>query len=172
LRKVKISLKRGVRQWSFTIYDTVESAIYLKTEPITDLETPDYRRTITLERGESLEAEWLGSEWIYDYDTRIIDGTESGDPRGFVKYEKVRMGKITPVKGLQRETIYLELYSGWVSGGTILWSKDGTQGDIRITPIKGRSVSKVDFAKVFADHPPEEDEDPAELFKDVPAILN
>lgn len=154
MKKIRLNLKRGVKSWSFTIYDSVESAYYLKDEPIMNDEIEEYRRVVTMGRGETIEAEWLGAEWVYDED----EGLPS---RGYKKFDKVRLGKISKLKDVGRgakSTSYLELYSGWVSQMEFPWAPDDTRNDIRIIRVNGRAASKLDFSKLFTRHSDEQEE--------------
>ena len=66
MKKVRLNLKRGSKPWSFTLYDSAESAFYLKDEPpYPDGFEEDYRKIVTLKPGEVLEVEWIGSEWVF-----------------------------------------------------------------------------------------------------------
>lgn len=155
MKKIRLNLKRGVKSWSFTLYDSVESAYYMKDEPFMDDEIEEYRRIVTLERGEIIEAEWLGSEWVY--------GEE--DDAKYYKFDKVRMGKISNLKSQFTNVNYLELYSGWVSSVEFPWKVDVSKNDIRITRINEKNVSKIDFSKLFL-HQKEESDDKADDSRD------
>lgn len=145
MKKVRLSLKRRTRTWSFVLYDSAESAYFLKDEPLySDVE--DYRRVISLSPGESLELEWMGCEWVHETSETDVLGIGKADSR---KFDKVRVGKITPVKSPTYKTTYLELHSGWVLSEDIPWSAEDGREDIRITPLKGRIRSKVDFNRLF-----------------------
>lgn len=149
MKKVRLNLKRGAKPWSFTLYDSAESAYYLKDEPpYPDGFEEEYRKIVTLKRGEILEIEWVGSEWVFaDEDFSIF----RRPPTEYDKYDKVRVGKITPVKGAEEKMGYLEVYSGWCFGGDVPWTSDKDQVGLRITEIKGSVVSKFDFPKLFSD---------------------
>jgi hypothetical protein len=149
VKKVQLSLKRGSETASFTLYDSVESAYYLKDEPpYPDGFEEEYRKIITLKQGDILEVEWVGSEWIFD------DG-KNDFPRDcsvlFEKYDKVRIGKITPLKGTEEKFGLLEVYSGWLVEGDIPWYKKTTPFGLKITQVKGKVVSKFDFSQIFLD---------------------
>lgn len=158
MKKVRLSLRRGVKSWSITLYDSVESAYYLKDEPFEENSSmiEDYRRVVTLSPGETLEVEWCGSEWVYD-DDHLVEGAHSNKLSPFFlhKFDDVRIGKSTPMKGEDIPTSRLSVYSGWVVGSSIDWKK-GLSAAVRITPIKGRMRSKFDFSKLFLDEDDEE----------------
>jgi hypothetical protein len=149
VKKVRLSLKRGASPVTFTLYDSVESAYYLKDEPpYPDGFEEEYRKFITLRQGEILEAEWVGSEWIFD------DG-KNDFPKEydvlFEKYDKVRIGKISPLKGTSEKLGLLEVYSGWLSESDIPWYQKSTSYGLKIAQVKGKVVSKFDFSQLFLD---------------------
>jgi hypothetical protein len=151
VKKVRLNLKRGVRSWSFTLYDSAESAFYLKDEPeYDDRFEEDYRKVITIKPGDIVEAEWLGSEWVYDDDyADFFSRSYTTLDNSHEKYDKVRVGKISPMKGTTQKLGYLEVYSGWVLGTAIPWSPEEGQTKVRITEIKDKVVSKFDFTELF-----------------------
>lgn len=151
MKKVRLNLKRGVKSWSFVLYDSPESAYYLKDEPIMDDDVEEYRRTITMGRGEIIEAEWLGAEWVY--------GEDGDEPSQYKKFDKVRLGKITTLKSTASKTKYLELYSGWVMDSNIPWVVDDSRNDVRITKINANKSSRIDFSKLFLGYGEESESD-------------
>lgn len=150
MKKVRLNLRRGVKGWSFVLYDSAESAFYLKDEPFYGDDVDDYRKVVSLMPGETIEAEWVGSEWIYADDsdpTRAVPSTQLQQ-----KFDKVRLAKMVPIKGTPQKTGILELYIGWVRGGDVDWAPSETQSKVRITPIKGKIRSKVDLSRLFVKH--------------------
>lgn len=148
MKKVRINLKRNQKSWSLTVYDSSESAFYMSETPEkNDFDSSEYCSIVTLSPGEVIEAEWLGSEYVYK-DELAKRGTHV-DAQTSEKYEKVRLGKLTSVKTEAMTRHFVELHSGWVLGGTVPWAADDTRKDIRIIPIKGRIRSKLDFTKLF-----------------------
>lgn len=155
MKKVRLSLKRGSKPWSFILYDSAESAYFLKDEPLyPDGFEEEYRKIITLNKGDILEVEWVGSEWVFeDEHEDFLRKPVVLRPEVFDKYDKVRVGKITPIKGTEEEEKmgYLEVYAGWTFGGTVPWSAETTSHGLKITEVKGRIRSKFDFPKLFSD---------------------
>lgn len=172
MKKVRLNLKRGVKSWSFVLYDSAESAFYLKDEPFYGDDVDEYRKVVSLKPGESLEAEWVGSEWIYPEE--VGNELPSPDAKPQQKFDKVRVAKMIPIKGSSQKTGLLELYIGWIQGGDVKWSPDDTQSKVRITPLRGKSGSKVDFSRLFVKY--ETDEGDAESVgqaaPDDPVVLN
>lgn len=140
MKKVRLNLRRGIRSWSFVLYDSAESAYFLRGEPIEG--DDEYRRLVELRPGEIIEAEWMGSEWVY---------SGALDPRGRDKFDKIRLGKVVPLKSVEGQESYLEIYSGWVADEELPWGPDDSRKDVRITRIKGKVRSKVDLDSLFSD---------------------
>lgn len=167
MKKVRLTLKRRTKAWSFILYDSPESAFFLRDEPIFG-EFEEYRRVITLSPGELIEVEWMGCEWIDDSDGTDIFATGTGKGQ---KFDKIRMGKITPVKNPSYKASYVELHSGWVQSKDIPWRDEESRDDVRITPIKGRMRSKIDFSRLFEGQGRPEADDAIEMSGD-PSRLN
>lgn len=154
MKKVRLNLKRGVKKpWSFTLYDSAESAYYLRDEPpYPDGFDEEYRKVVAVNPGDILEVEWVGSEWVFSDDgSDFLQSPMNLDSVDYDKYDKVRVGKITPLKGTEDKMGYLEVYSGWIFGGVVPWSAKSTQDGLKITEIKEDIVSKFDFPKLFSD---------------------
>lgn len=164
MKKVRVSLKRGVKSWSFVLYDSAESAFFLKDEPMSrDPSDEEYRRNVVIRPGDIAEIEWVGSEWVYDDESEVKKGLKSDFHLTHTKYDKIRIGKISMLKTSGKDTQktgYLEVYSGWVHGGDVPWSQEAAQESVRITPIKGKIHSKIDFSKIFVDSHLDDEETP------------
>ena len=166
MKKARINLKKNQLPWSFVLYDSVESAFYLKNE---HLKANDMSlcKVVVLKPNDIIEAEWIGSEYVY-----LDESTESFENIDIQceKYEKVRIGKITPLKKTTEDKgYYVELYVGWLPNGSFQWTSDDTRDDVKITQIKGRVLSRLDFSKLFEGHPDVLDEDvhnPQKLFSE------
>lgn len=153
MKKVRITLKKGGNPWKLVVYDTPESALFLSEEEKQD--TDDYRHVLVLEEGSTMEAEWLGSEWVYRDEVQTDQITKG---REYVKYDKIRLGKLTPIDGPAHRTGYLRIYVGWVPGDVIPWATEGTRRGLKITPIIGKRRSKFDLSKLFVqDMTPQEE---------------
>jgi hypothetical protein len=150
VKKIRINLRRGIKTWTFVLYDSAESAFYLKEElPEVD---DEHCKIVRFESGDVAEVEWLGSEWVYE-DEMTQDATEKTRLRlDHEKYDKVRIGKMSKSKtrSNDQKTDYVELYSGWIPSGVIPWS-EVDQKPIRVIPIKGKIQSKLDFSKLFSE---------------------
>ena len=155
MKKVRVSLNRGIKSWSFFVHDSSESAFYLRDLGEDEDFDEEYRRMVTIERKDIVEMEWLGSEWVHHEEVGHSE-----------RYDMVRLAKIvTP--GNVSSASYIEIYSGWVIGDTFDWSgKTDRPIGVKITPIKGRMKHKLDFSQIFS-ATKDDNED-----KGVPMILN
>ena len=154
MKKVRLNLKRGVKKpWSFTLYDSAESAFYLKDEPpYPEGFEEDYRKVVTIKPGDILEVEWVGSEWVFpDEGEDFLFKPMILTAGNYDKYDKIRVGKITPIKGTEEKMGYLEVYSGWIIGGDVPWAAVQGNDHLKITEINGKMSSKFDFPKLFSD---------------------
>jgi hypothetical protein len=175
LKKVRLNLKRGARSWSFVIYDSSESAYYLRNEPVYSPDSEEeYRKVVVLKPGEIIEAEWMGAEWVYD--DEVIPGFGAAATSSHEKFDRVRVCKFTSVKevGDKTKTGYLELYSGWIHSGCLPWRSEAASDDVRVTEIKGRIKSKLDFSKLFQGTSLEEEEiiEERKMMSEEPVVLN
>jgi hypothetical protein len=158
VKKVRINLKKNVDSWSFVIYDSVESAFYLKNETLKPNDM-DFCKIVSLGQGDVLEAEWMGSEYVYLDESAEHKVSNLGIQHE--KYEKVRVGKLTTASSKASSFDkggYVELYVGWIPAGCIEWSTDDTRDDLKITQIKGRVRSRMVFGNLFVGHPDDADE--------------
>jgi hypothetical protein len=142
MKKVRLSLKRGTQKWTFILYDSAEAAFYLKNGI---KEKSDYYQDIDLKYGSFMEAEWLGSEYVYT-DVTNSDGYES--------YDYVRLAKF--VKGTRTNPRdYVEIANGWIVGGSIPWSED-CQSSLKIIRLNEKRKHRFDFSVLFKTMPMEE----------------
>lgn len=144
MRKVRIILRKGAKPWSIVLYDAAESALFLSSEAIQA--NDDYRKVIKLEQEDVLEVEWLGSEWVFRDEVKD-DSLTQGKPH--IKYDKVKIGKMTPIVGSAQRSGYLRIYTGWVTGDTIPWPDGDKRRGLKITHVKGKIQSKFDLSKLF-----------------------
>lgn len=165
MKKARITLKKNQLPWSFVLYDSVESAFYLKNEHL-KANDMTFCKVVVLKSNDIIEAEWIGTEYVY-----LDESSESFENIDIQheKYEKVRIGKMTPLKSIEDKGGYVELYVGWLPSGAFQWTSDDTRDDVKITQIKGRVRSKLDFSKLFEGHPDDLDEDvhnPQKIFSE------
>ena len=172
MKKVRLNLKRGSKAWAFVLYDSAESAYYLKDEPILDDEIEEYRRIVSLSPGETMEMEWVGSEWVYEDDSGVSNKSPSTVMHD--KFDKVRICKSIPIKGAGKDDKLIEAYSGWMSGRAMKWTGEDIPEGVRITPIKGKMRSRFDFSELFEGQMDEDDEEyeSQEEFEGEELILN
>lgn len=158
MKKARINLSKGVKSWSFFIYDSSESAFYLKDLADDEDFDEEYRRSVVITRGDFVEIEWMGSEWVHHEET----GRDE-------KYDMIRLAKLV-AKENSTTTGYVEIYSGWTAGSTFDWTgRHNTNTMIKVIPIKGRMKHRLDFSKLFSYQKNEEENgdemphDPKEL---------
>lgn len=175
MKKVRINLRRGVKSWSFVLYDSAESAYFLKDEPVYAPDTDEeYRKVVVLRPGETIEAEWIGAEWVYGDETS--PGFDVPTDMIHDKFDRVRLGKLSILKGKDGvdDTNYLEIYSGWLPAGSLPWRQETSPDSVKVTEIKGKIKSKLDFSKLFRGTSLEEEEliEERKMVSDEPLVLN
>lgn len=148
VKRIRVTPRKGSNTWSIHVFDSAESAFYTRNAPgsIEKL-GDDVVRRVSIERGDQVEIEWIGSEWVY-----------SGVEHGFDKYDHVRIARLlggappSLKDGDDDQVGYLELYSGWVHPDALRWSTGGTQNGARIFRLTERSRSRFDFNDLFSDN--------------------
>jgi len=174
VKKIRVSLKRNKKEWSFTLFDSAESAFYLKDD-ILEFDSAEYYRKITLMPQEMMEVEWMGSEYIYSDEHEV-------DPAKFAsiqheKLDKIRFAKVLPIQTAVQKTGYVEIYSGWVNGEIFNWMS-GSVGQKRGVPIKTQLITsdydaKFDLKEMFEKRKmSEEEKDFENNFPPSPNLLN
>ena len=127
MKIVKIFLSPGCGTWVFRFYDSSESAFYMGEYPSLG-DGDEYVKRITLKGNETLEVEWLGSEWVH----------EGGNPK---RFDKIRVRKFTPIPGSLQWDGCVDTTVGWVVGGALDWN-GYTSREVRIIPlIRGEEYS-------------------------------
>ena len=142
MKKVRLSLKRGAKSWSFQLFDSAEAAYYLRGPQKTG--DSEYRQTLDIIPGSYMEIEWLGVEYIYEKVDDQNQWHESFDRVRIAKY--IKAGKGTPPEAGGKD--YIELAMGWVHGGSIPWLSD-THDKLKIIKINKESASKLNFDLLF-----------------------
>ena len=151
MKKVRINLNKGVKTWSFFLYDSPESAFYLKELHDDEDFDEEYRKLVEVYRSDVVEVEWMGSEWVYH--------DELGKSE---KYDNVRLAKLVTrgVAPSEANMGYVEIYSGWTHGDVFRWcGRQDSQSNVKVTPIKGRVKSKLDFSEIFLKQEEEDGEE-------------
>lgn len=145
MKRVRIKLKRGAKKnWSFSLYDSIESAYYITTDPEqTQSSIRDFSKTVTVSSKDVLEVEWLGSEWVYNDE----DETFPKKTRHAEKYDNIAIGKTVATKRTTLEKV--EVYTGWVRSGDVPLNQHDARDDIRIIRLSDVDEYVVDFSKFF-----------------------
>lgn len=145
MKKVRISLRDSKKKWSFFLYETLSYYIYLHGHSKVD----KHRQTITLEKGEFLEIEWLGVDY-YQIDPLSILLKVNSDVNcdKLVKCDNIRIGKSSRKSG-KSGFEYVTGYTGWVQGGTIPWHLRAASEKLKVIELKGRFKPRIDFSQLF-----------------------
>jgi hypothetical protein len=161
VKKVRISLRDSKKKWSFQIYESLSSFIYLHEYP--QLES-QLKKTITLSKGEFLEIEWLGSDYSsLDLTSIFLDGKVPPIKTSTVKCDNIKVGKCTRKSGKDGFD-YITGFSGWVSGNIIPWYTRNDESYLKVIELKGRNKPRINFKELFKEEPVEEqDYDPEEF---------
>jgi hypothetical protein len=147
VKKIRLSLKKSATYWSFNVFDSVEAAYYLREDPVDSVAWKERATVMSLEQKEFVEIEWLGCEYYY------VDTNHGPNPKislNHERYDNIRAVKMLPSDVTSAKTSFVELYTGWVVGGAVPWTKQAAQKDIRIIPINEKVHSKFDFSKLFS----------------------
>jgi hypothetical protein len=149
MKRVRITTRKGHKNpWSFVVYDSVESAFCLRETPPSESEEMGYSKTIEASRGDILEVEWMGAEWLSPRDLGGPDETNVAPAR----YDLVRVAHAkSDVIDERRQPKYVEIYSGWISGDALIWVNGATQNGAKITRILTEDESSFDFSVLFSD---------------------
>jgi hypothetical protein len=146
VKKVRINLKRGCKKWSFPIFDSAESAYYLKDDLFPE-EVEECCKVVDLNPGEILEIEWMGFEAVYDDEVKE-SSLQTKLKMDHERFESVRIAKMTQIKTKSYKTGYVETFSGWIKPGIFTYNASD-RNDVRIIQIKGKMTSKMDFSELF-----------------------
>jgi len=164
MRKIRLSLKPEVEGWSFDLFDSPEAAYYLGGEPPSP--DDDFVYNIKIEKGDFIEVEWMGAEYVYaKSEAAEALGIDEGD-----RYDRVRLAKCYEVTTNVANSGYVETYSGWVPKGTIPWSSRSHK-QLKITRINRRNKPKLDFHSLFEDDVAHTEE-PNKSKASSPVVLN
>lgn len=120
MKIVKVHLADGCGMWVFRFYDSSESAFYMGEYPSLR-DGDEFVKRITLKCNETLEIEWLGSEWVHE-------GSTSS------RFDKIRVRKFTPIYDSSQWDGCVDTTMGWVVGGSLDWN-GGTSSEVRIIPL-------------------------------------
>ena len=155
MKKIRVTPKRGHASWSFRIFDSSESAYYTRGSVNIDSLGDDISRLIDVGRGDRVEIEWMGSEWVSGLTPDVYDR--------FDNVRVVKMSKRIGRSGLPE----IELYSGWVHPHVLRWTSGSTQNGARIFRLTRKSRSSFDFDDLFSSNDEDQTETREEHFFDV-----
>ena len=150
MKKVRISIRDTTQQWSFPMYeelDSLEAFIYIY-EDLT--EHSMLQETITLKKGEFLEIEWLGADYCQIDEFGLFLDEKISHSQMPHYYDKVRIGKSVR-KGGHKGFEYITGFTGWVPCNLIPWTARNTLGYLKVIELNGRYKPRIDFAELFVD---------------------
>ena len=133
MKSVKISLVKGCGAWVFHFYDSSESAFCIKGSPT--LYGDEFTKRITLKRGEDLEVEWLGSEWVHG------DGSSE-------RFDKIKVRKFSPIDDSPMWDVCVDTTTGWMIGGSLDWN-GCISHEVRIIPLTMGDEYSLDNSRLF-----------------------
>lgn len=141
MKKVRITTTRGSKGKDFKIFNSPESLYVWLNDP--DLQEEDYLdptlgNIVHLKRGEIMEVEWCGFEYVYE------------DGRLQFRADYVRIGKLIsmPTAFLDNKEI-VGIQDGWVTSD-IISHKNKIDESTRVTKLTNRSKHRFDLDELFA----------------------
>ncbi len=148
MKKVRISIRDATQQWSFPMYESLESLeafIYIYEDLAAD---SMLQETITLKKGEFLEIEWLGADYCQIDEFGLFLDEKNSYPQMTHYYDKVRIGKSVR-KGDRKGFEYITGFTGWVPCNLIPWAARNTLGYLKVIELNGRYKPRIDFSELF-----------------------
>jgi hypothetical protein len=141
MKKVRITVNKGVSGKAFKIFNSPESLYVWLNDP--ELQQDDeldvsLGNVVYLKKGEFMEAEWCGCEFLYE------------DNKLQFRADYIRIGKLisSPTSFLKGKNI-VGIQDGWVLDDTISF-KSGTDGLTKTMKLTSRSKHKFDLDELFA----------------------
>lgn len=141
MKKVRITVSKGSKGKAFKVFNSPESLYVWLNDP--ELQEDDYLDSslgniVYLRRGEIMEAEWCGCEFIYE------------EGRLNFRADYIRLGKL-----ISSPTIFtggknvVGIQDGWVLDDTIAF-KSYSDGLTRTTKLTERSKHRFDLDELFS----------------------
>lgn len=146
MKKVRISLRDSKKTWSFALYESLSYFLYLHEHAKADSK---HRQIITLQKGEFLEIEWIGSDYYHlDPISILLNEKNKLDKPKYSKCDHIRIGKSSRKSG-RHGFEYVTGHTGWVQGGVIPWNIRAASENLKVIELKGRFKPKIDFSQLF-----------------------
>lgn len=146
MKKVRITLRDNKKTWSFPVYESLASYIYLQDKAVSPNK---FTKIITLSKGEFLEIEWIGADYYQlDMIGLMLKQTTVPDNLQLAKCDNVRIAKSSRKSG-RKGFDYVIGHVGWVPGDVIPWNNRSCPVHLKVIELKGRHKPKVDFDQLF-----------------------
>lgn len=157
LNRLTIS-SHGPRIWSFSLFDSVESAHVLGDEVLSK-EDAKHRLTFVVGKTDLIEFEKLSQQWIYS--DKILTVPPIPDSLIYTKeskktilqangqrYTRIKLGIIKNFKSKKPKKV--SAWYGWVNESfPTSWNEKTAKNGFKISPIEGRMKSYIDFSDIF-----------------------
>lgn len=141
MKKVRITVSKGSKGKDFRIFNSPESLYVWLNDP--DLQTdddldPSLGNIVSLKRGEVMEVEWCGCEFMYENDVLLF------------RADYIRIGKL-----ISEPTFFsggksvVGIQDGWVTSDMISF-KSSVNDSTKTTKLTTKSKHKFDLDELFA----------------------
>ena len=138
VKKIRVKIKKGFGKKKIPVFNSPESLYVWLHDPelnnVVDLD-PSLGTTLFLKEGETLEAEWMGFECVYDNKKFLFNANLirlAKDIKTNVKIDK-------PIVGI---------YEGWITS-SILDFRSYSKEEIQINKLTNKSRHKFDIQELF-----------------------
>lgn len=139
MKKVRITVTRGSQGKYFNIFNSPESLYVWLNDPELQERKLDSSlgNTIHLKKGEVMEVEWCGCEYIYEQDKLLF------------RADYIRIGKLISTPGFfSKGKNVVGIQDGWIVDDIIAF-KSGTDDATRTTKLTTRSKHKFNLDELF-----------------------
>ena len=138
MKKMRITVNKGSSGKKFKIFNSPESLYVWLNDPDLQAEKkmdPSLGTEVHLKKGETMEVEWRGCEFIYEasFEARI---------------DYIRLGKVVKVTPYLRKDL-VGIQDGWIVEA-IMAFKPGVDDDTKTTMLTKKSKHKFDLDMLFA----------------------
>lgn len=150
MKKVRISLRDSSKKWTLPLYESLTSYFYLHSN-YTNTADKKFREIVTLNKGEFLEIEWLGSDYCQIDEFGMFLDAKLSVEQMKNHCDHVRIGKSIRKSG-RKGFDYVTGYIGYAPGGYIPWIVRNSPSYLKVIKLKGRFKPRIDFSELFEDN--------------------
>lgn len=139
MKKVRITVNKGSKGKSFNIFNSPESLyVWLNDDELQEDELdPSLGNTIHLKKGEVMEVEWCGCEYIYEHDRLLF------------RADYIRIGKLISTPSFfSRGKNVVGIQDGWIIDDIISF-KSQSDDLTKTTKLTSRSKHKFNLDELF-----------------------